>query len=74
MYLFFESIVSQMFKLWSSRFFKDDGLNITSFTIPKPSWDMIGKLMENNKKKMSLVFRRSSQNIMKYNAGYKAKE
>ena len=44
------------------------------FTIPKPSWNIIGKLMENNKKKMPLVFRRPPQNIMKYNAGYKAEE
>ena len=51
MHLFFEGIAPQMFKLWSSHFFKDDGLNTTPFTIPKTSWNMIGKLMENNKKK-----------------------
>ena len=74
MHLFFEGIAPQMFKLWSSHFFKDDGLNITPFTIPKPFWDMISKLMENNKKKMPLVFGRLPQNIMKHNAGYKAEE
>src|SRR5436190_2667705 len=54
MHLFFENIAPQMFKLWSSRFFKDDSLNITSFTISKSSWEMIGILMQNNKKRMPL--------------------
>ena len=52
MHLFFENIVPQMFRLWSSHFFKDDSSNITPYTIAKPSWDMIGKLMENNKTKI----------------------
>jgi hypothetical protein len=74
MHLFFENIAPQMFKLWSSRFFKDDGLNSTPYTIPKSSWDVIGVLMQNNKKKMLLAFGRPPRNIFKHNAGYKAEE
>ena len=74
MHLFFKGIASQMFKFWSSHFFKDDSLNTTPFTIPKPSWDMIGVLMQNNKKKIPLTFERPPQNIFKHNAGYKAEE
>jgi len=51
MHLFFENIAPQMFKLWSSHFFKDDDFNTTPYIIPKPSWDMIGILMQNNKKR-----------------------
>ena len=50
MHLFFENITPQMFKLWSAHFFKDDNLNITPFNISKSSWDLIGSLMQNNKK------------------------
>ena len=75
MHLFFENIAPQMFKLWSSRFFfKDDGLNITPYIIPKSSWDMIGVLMQNNKKRVPLAFGRPPRNIFKHNAGYKAEE
>jgi hypothetical protein len=74
MHLFFEGIAPQMFKLWSSHFFKDDSLNTTPFTIPKSSWDIIGNLMQNNKKKMPLAFGRPPRNIIKHNAGYKAEE
>src|SRR5436305_13297100 len=72
MHLFFENIASQMFKLWSSRFFKDDDFNTTSYIIPKPSWNMIGVLMQNNKKKIHLAFERPLRNIFKHNDGYKA--
>src|SRR5687768_7848638 len=75
MHLFFENIAPQMFKLWSSRFFiKDDNLNATPFAISRSSWDTIGVLMQNNKKKMPLVFSRPPRNIFKHNAGYKAEE
>ena len=74
MHLFFENVISQMFKLWSAHFFKDDNLNTTLFNISKFSWDSIGLLMQNNKKNMPLVFGRPPQNIFKYNAGYKAEE
>ncbi|GES97902.1 transposase domain-containing protein [Rhizophagus clarus] len=74
MHLFFENIAPQMFKLWSAHFFKDDDLNATPFAISKSSWDVIGILMQNNKKGMSLVFGRPPQNIFKHNAGYKAEE
>ena len=74
MHLFFENIASQMFKLWSSCFFKDNGFNTTPYIIPKPSWDMIGVLMQNNKKKIPLAFGRPPQNIFKHNTGYKAEE
>src|SRR5271170_156621 len=74
MHLFFENIAPQMFKLLSSHFFKDDDLNTTSFTISKSSWDTIGILMQNNKKKMPLAFGRPPRNIFKHNAGYKAEE
>ena len=53
MHLFFENIAPQMFKLWSSRFFtKDDNLNATPFAISRSSWNTIGVLMQNNKKKI----------------------
>src|SRR3954466_12485499 len=43
MHLFFENIASQMFKLWSAHFFKDDNLNIIPFNIlSKSFWDLIG--------------------------------
>lgn len=74
MHLFFENIAPQMFKLWSSRFFKDDNLNATPFTVSRSSWDTIGILMQNNKKKMPLAFGRPPRNIFKHNAGYKAEE
>jgi hypothetical protein len=75
MHLFFENIAPQMFKLWSSRFFtKDDNLNATPFAISRSSWDTIGVLMQNNKKKMPLAFGRPPRNIFKHNAGYKAEE
>ena len=74
MHLFFENIASQMFKLWSSRFFKDDDLNTTPFTISRSSWNTIGVLMQNNKKMIPLAFGRPSRNIFKHNAGYKAEE
>jgi len=74
MHLFFENIAPQMFRLWSSRFFKDDSSNITPYTIAKPSWDMIGVLMQNNKKRIPLAFGRTPRNIFKHNAGYKAEE
>ena len=74
MHLFFENIVSQMFKLWSGHFFKDDNLNQTPFIISKSSWDTIGILMTNNKKQIPLIFGRSPRNIFKHNAGYKAEE
>ena len=60
MHLFFENIAPQMFKLWSAHFFKDDDLNKTPFIISKTSWDMIGILMQNNKKNMPLAFGRPS--------------
>ena len=60
MHLFFENIAPQMFKLWSSHFFKDDDLNTTPFTISRSSWDTIGILMHNNKKKIPLAFGRPS--------------
>ncbi len=60
MHLFFENITSQMFKLWSAHFFKDNDLNQTFFIISKSSWDTIGTLMQNNKKQMHLIFERSS--------------
>jgi len=50
MHLFFENIASQMFRLWTSHFFKDDNLNATPFIIPKSSWEAIGIQMQNNKK------------------------
>jgi len=74
MHLFFENIAPQMFKLWSAHFFKDDDLNATPFNISKSSWDVVGTLMQNNKKKMPLVFERPPRNIFKHNAGYKAEE
>lgn len=74
MHLFFENIAPQMFKLWSSRFFKDDALNITPYIILKSSWDMVGVLMQNNKKRVPLAFGRPPRNIFKHNAGYKAEE
>jgi hypothetical protein len=74
MHLFFENIAPHMFKLWSNRFFKDDNLNATPFIISKSSWDTIGILMQNNKKKMPLAFGRPPRNIFKHNAGYKAEE
>jgi hypothetical protein len=74
MHLFFENIAPQMFRLWSSRFFKDDNLNTTLYTISKPSWDLIGESMKDNKKMMPLAFGRSPRNIIKHNAGYKAEE
>jgi hypothetical protein len=74
MHLFFENIAPQMFKLWSARFFKDDNLKATSFTVSKSSWEAIGILMQNNKKKMPLAFGRPPRNIFKHNAGYKAEE
>ncbi len=74
MHLFFENIAPQMFKLWSAHFFKDDNLNITPFNISKSSWDLIGSLMQNNKKNMPLEFGRPPRNIFKHNAGYKAEE
>ena len=55
-------------------FFKDDNLNITPFNISKSSWDLIGSLMQNNKKNMPLEFGRPPRNIFKHNAGYKAEE
>ena len=63
-----------MFKLWSAHFFKDNDLNKTPFIISKTSWDMIGILMQNNKKNMPLAFGRPPQNIFKHNAGYKAEK
>ncbi|HJU58747.1 MAG TPA: hypothetical protein VJ583_03300 [Nitrososphaeraceae archaeon] len=74
MHLFFENIAPQMFKLWSGHFFKDDNLNATPFTLPKSAWNAIGILMQNNKKKMPLAFRRPSRNIFKHNVRYKAEE
>ena len=74
MHLFFENIAPQMFKLWSAHFFKDNDLNKTPFIISKTSWDMIGILMQNNKKNMPLAFGRPPRNIFKHNAGYKAEE
>ena len=74
MHLFFENIAPHMFKLWSGCFFKDDNLNATPFIISKSSWDTIGILMQNNKKKMPLAFGRPPRNIFKHNAGYKAEE
>ena len=73
-HLFFENIASQIFKLWSAHFFKDNDLNITPFIISKSSWDTIGILTENNKKKIPLTFGRPLQNIFKYNVRYKAEE
>ena len=58
MHLFFENIASQMFKLWSAHFFKDDDLNQTSFIISKSSWNSISTLMQNNKKQIPLIFGR----------------
>jgi len=74
MHLFFENIAPQMFKLWTSRFFKDDNLNATPFSIPKSSWEEIGIQMQTNKKNMPIEFGRSPRNILKYFAGYKAEE
>jgi hypothetical protein len=74
MHLFFENVAPQMFKLWSSRFFKDDNLNATPFTISKSSWEAIGVQMQNNKKNMPLGFGRPPRNIFKHHAGYKAEE
>ena len=74
MHLFFENIAPQMFKLWSARFFKDDDLNKTSFTIEKFAWEEIGMLMQNNKKKMPLTFGRPPRDVYRHNAGYKAEE
>jgi hypothetical protein len=74
MHLFFENIASQMFRLWTSHFFKDDNLNATPFIIPKSSWEAIGVQMQNNKKNMPLSFGRPSRNIFKHHAGYKAEE
>ncbi len=58
MHLFFENIAPQMFKLWSTHFFKDNDLNQTFFIISKSSWDTIDTLMQNNKKQMPLIFER----------------
>ena len=74
MHLFFENVAPQMFKLWTSRFFKDDNLNATPFIIPKSSWEAIGVQMQNNKKNMPLGFGRPPRNIAKHYAGYKAEE
>ena len=74
MHLFFENVAPQMFKLWTSRFFKDDNLNATPFIIPKSSWKAIGVQMQNNKKNMPLGFGRPPRNIVKHHAGYKAEE
>ena len=74
MHLFFENIAPQMFKLWSAHFFKDDDLNTTPFIIQKTFWNTISILMQNNKKNIPLAFERPSQNILKHNAEYKAKE
>ena len=74
MHLFFENIAPQMFKLWTSRFFKDDNLNSTPFSIPKSSWEEIGIQMQANKKNMPMEFGRPPRNIFKYYVGYKAEE
>jgi hypothetical protein len=74
MHLFFENVAPQMFKLWSARFFKDENLNATPFTVSKIFWEEISKQMQNNKKNMPLEFGRPPRNILKHCAGYKAEE
>src|SRR6266498_2575152 len=56
-HLFFENVVSHMFKLWSNQFFKDNS-NIFPFILSKSSWEEIGQKMNENKKNISLEFGR----------------
>src|SRR6266536_1589249 len=76
MHLFFENVVSQMFKLWSNQFFKEDNLNnlLFSFILSKSFWEEIGQIMNKNKKSVPLKFGRLLYYIFKHHTGYKAKE
>ncbi len=76
MHLFFENIASQMFKLWSNQFFKENNLNNLSFSfiLSKSSWEEIGQIMNKNKKSVPLEFGRPSCCIFKHHTRYKAEE
>ncbi len=76
MHLFFENVASQMFKLWSNQFFKEDNLNnlLFSFILSKSFWEEIRQIMNKNKKSVLLEFGRPSHYIFKHYAEYKAEE
>src|SRR6266496_5359402 len=71
MHLFFENVASQMFKLWSNQFFKEDNLNNLSFSfiLSKSSWEKIRQITNKNKKSVPLEFERPSCCIFKYHVG-----
>src|SRR6266511_2290454 len=76
MHLFFENVASQMFKLLSNQFFKEDNLNNLSFPfiLSKSSWKEIEQIMNKNKKSVPLEFERPPRCIFKHYAGYKTEE
>src|SRR6266545_5123722 len=76
MHLFFENVASQMFKLWSNQFFKEDNLNNLSFPfiLSKSFWEEIGQIMNKNKKSVPLEFGRPPRCIFKHHTRYKAEE
>ena len=73
MHLFFENIGSNMYKLWSNKFYKTNDAE-KAYSIGNQDWKQIGRILEQNKYNIPTSIGRVPRNIYNHSAGYKAEE
>jgi len=74
MHLLYENIPGYMFKHWNGNFYANGEGSSDDYVLPKSTWSLIGKQMEESKKTMPTAFGRPPRNILAHHEGFKAEE